>query len=64
MHHKHPQGKNCFRNQTAPTKENQMNKPNTRSGNYLEDNYDDYLEEQERQEVESSSFTIDIEGEN
>lgn len=43
-----------------------MYKPNTRSGNFLEDNYDDFLEEQERQEVtQGDTFRyIEIEGEN
>ena len=45
-----------------------MNYPNqaSRSGNYLQDNYDDFLESQERQElVEGETFRhIEVEGEN
>lgn len=43
-------------------------KPNqaTRSGNYLEDNYDDFINEQERQETEQGEIFrhIEVEGEN
>lgn len=35
-----------------------------RSGNHLQDNYDDFLEEQERSETETRNIKIDIEGEN
>jgi hypothetical protein len=38
--------------------------PNHRSGNYLEDMYDDSLEAQEREEIESRQAVVEIEGEN